>query len=83
MLPLGWTSALMLRPAIEVLGRDMEAQSMKYDLRRENQGDYEFCYELTKQNMYDLFCRHWDGWLDSEFRKGFVVDNIQIIKSGR
>lgn len=58
----------------------MEAQSMKYDLRRANQGDYEFCYELTKQNMYDLFCRHWDGWLDSEFRKGFVVENIQIIR---
>jgi len=54
---------------------------MKYNLRRANEADYEFCYKLTKQNMYDLFCRHWGGWRDSEFRKGFIVDNIQIISA--
>ncbi|WP_041366632.1 GNAT family N-acetyltransferase [Methylophaga frappieri] len=58
----------------------MESQKVNYDLRRANEGDYEFCYKLTKQNMYDLFCRHWGGWFDSEFRKGFVADNIQIIR---
>lgn len=53
---------------------------MNYHLRQATEDDYDFCYELTKQNMYDLFCRHWGGWLDSEFRKGFVASNIQIIK---
>lgn len=53
---------------------------MNYYLRQATEDDYDFCYKLTKHNMYDLFCRHWGGWLDSEFRKDFVADNIQIIK---
>ncbi|MCS3903625.1 ribosomal protein S18 acetylase RimI-like enzyme [Methylohalomonas lacus] len=52
---------------------------MEYGLRQATEDDYEFCYDLTKQNMYDLFCRHWGGWVDSEFRKGFVIENIQIL----
>ncbi len=52
---------------------------MAYTLRQATEEDYEFCYNLTRQNMYELFCRHWGGWIDSEFRKGFVPDNIQII----
>ena len=53
--------------------------SMDYSLIPASEDDYDFCYSLTKQNMYDLFCRHWGGWVDSEFRKGFVPDNVQII----
>ena len=55
---------------------------MDYMLRLSTEDDYEFCYDLTKQNMYDLFCRHWGGWIDSEFRKGYVVESIQIIMVG-
>lgn len=52
---------------------------MEYELRQATESDYEFCHELTKQNMYDLFCRHWGGWVDSEFRKGFIADNIELV----
>lgn len=52
---------------------------MEYEFLQATVSDFEFCYELTKQNMYNLFCRHWGGWADSEFRKGFIAENIQII----
>ena len=55
---------------------------MDYKLRQSTEDDYKFCYDLTKQNMYDLFCRHWGGWVDSEFHKGYIVENIQIIMVG-
>ena len=32
--------------------------------------------------MYDLFCRHWGGWVDKEFQRGFIVQNIHIIIAG-
>jgi ribosomal protein S18 acetylase RimI-like enzyme len=54
---------------------------MDYELRPATENDYEFCHKLTKQNMHDLFTRHWGGWIDSEFRKGFIADNTQIILS--
>ena len=52
---------------------------MKYYLKPAVNDDYEFCYRITKENMYDLFCRHWGGWVDKEFQKGFIVNNIHII----
>ena len=53
---------------------------MKYNLREANYSDYEFCYKITKENMFDLFCRHWGGWSDAEFDKGFKINNIKIIE---
>jgi ribosomal protein S18 acetylase RimI-like enzyme len=29
--------------------------------------------------MYDLFCKHWGGWVPAEFRKGFVVGDISLV----
>lgn len=29
--------------------------------------------------MYDLFCRHWGGWIASAFRKDFDVDSTTVI----
>ena len=55
---------------------------MDYKLRPSTENDYKFCYDLTKKNMHDLFSRHWGGWVDSEFRKGYVTENIQIIMVG-
>ena len=52
---------------------------MKYYLKPAVNDDYEFCYRITKENMYDLFCRQWGGWVDKEFQKGFIVNNIHII----
>lgn len=57
---------------------------MEYTLRSATKDDYQYCYRLTRKNMYDLFCRHWGGWVASEFRKGFVVKHItMVIIAGR
>lgn len=29
--------------------------------------------------MYELFCRHWGGWIPAEFRRGFVINNISMV----
>lgn len=55
---------------------------MDYTLRQATGDDYQFCYNLTRRNMYDLFCRHWGGWVDAEFSKGYVVENTRIIVVG-
>jgi len=52
---------------------------MDYELRPATSDDYTYCYRLTKRNMYDLFCKHWGGWFPTEFRKGFVVENIAMV----
>jgi ribosomal protein S18 acetylase RimI-like enzyme len=52
---------------------------MDYELRPATSNDYAYCYRLTKRNMYDLFCKHWGGWVPTEFRKGFVVENISMV----
>jgi ribosomal protein S18 acetylase RimI-like enzyme len=52
---------------------------MNYKTRQATAGDYKFCHDITKQNMYDLLCKHWGGWVDSAYKKGFVVDNIEIV----
>jgi len=52
---------------------------MDYKLRPATSDDYAYCYRLTKRNMYDLFCEHWGGWIPTEFRKGFVVENISMV----
>ena len=52
---------------------------MDYELRPATFDDYTYCYRLTKRNMYDLFCKHWGGWVPAKFRKGFVVGNISLV----
>ena len=57
---------------------------MDYTLRPANKEDYQYCYRLTKRNMYNLYCRHWGGWVAAEFRNGFVLNNItMVIIAGR
>jgi ribosomal protein S18 acetylase RimI-like enzyme len=29
--------------------------------------------------MYELFCKHWGGWVPTEFRKGFIVEDVSIV----
>ncbi|WP_240502443.1 GNAT family N-acetyltransferase [Methylocaldum sp. 14B] len=29
--------------------------------------------------MHDLFYKHWGGWVSTEFRNGFVVENITMV----
>jgi len=57
---------------------------MDYTLRPASKEDYQYCYRLTKRNMYDLYCRHWGGWMAAEFRNGLVLNNItMVIIAGR
>ncbi|WP_144053598.1 GNAT family N-acetyltransferase [Methylotuvimicrobium buryatense] len=52
---------------------------MKYSIRPACDADYQYCYRLTKRNMFDLFCRHWGGWASGEFRKSFNPDHISMV----
>lgn len=53
---------------------------INYQLRPATEIDYQFCRDLTKQNMLTLFSRHWGGWVDSVFRKDFQVEEATIIQ---
>lgn len=63
----------------------MKDNQINYVTRPANELDYQYCYKLTKENMYDLFCRHWGGWIASAFSADFDVDSTTIIihKSSR
>jgi ribosomal protein S18 acetylase RimI-like enzyme len=52
---------------------------MRYELRSATEDDYEFCYAVTKQNMLVLFSKHWGGWVDEEFRRGFHPGRVRIV----
>ena len=53
--------------------------NIDYLLRPATEADYQYCYDLTKQNMFELFCRHWGGWNPSAFRNDFKARNTTII----
>ena len=50
-----------------------------YRLRPATEADYQFCYGLLKQNMFELFSRHWGGWKPDAFRQDFCPANITIV----
>lgn len=51
-----------------------------YQLRAATEADYPYCYYLTKQNMYELFARHFGGWVSSAFRRDFHAEETTIIQ---
>ena len=53
--------------------------TIDYLLRPATKADYQYCYDLTKQNMFELFCRHWGEWNPSVFRDDFNAGNTTII----
>ena len=57
----------------------MKSDRLEYQTRPATEIDYQYCYELTKVNMYDLFCRHWGGWVASAYRDDFDLDATTII----
>lgn len=57
----------------------MKGDRIEYTTCLATERDYTYCYELTKENMYDLFCRHWGGWTASAFRDDFDLDATTII----
>jgi len=57
----------------------MKDKQIDYITRPASKLDYQYCYKLTKENMYDLFCRHWGGRSASAYRENFDVDSTTII----
>ena len=57
----------------------MKSDLIEYQTRPATEQDYQYCYELTKKNMYDLFCRHWGGWVASAYSDDFDLDATTII----
>lgn len=53
--------------------------NIDYLLRPATEADYQYCYDLTKQNMFELFCRHWGAWNPSAFRNDFNARNTTIV----
>ena len=51
-----------------------------YQLRAATEADYPYCYYLTKQNMYELFTRHFGGWVPSAFRQDFCAEETTMIQ---
>ncbi len=52
---------------------------MNYETRQAAEGDYRYCYTVTKRNMAVFFTRHWGGWAPAAFRRGFNAGNVTMI----
>jgi ribosomal protein S18 acetylase RimI-like enzyme len=52
---------------------------IKYQLRPATEADYQYCYDLLKQNMFELFSHHWGGWKPDAFRQDFRPANTAIV----
>jgi ribosomal protein S18 acetylase RimI-like enzyme len=52
---------------------------MNYEMRQAAEGDYRYCYTVTKKNMAVFFTRHWGGWAPAAFRRGFNAGNVTMI----
>lgn len=52
---------------------------MDYITRPATDADYQYCYRLTKRNMFTLITRHWGGWIPSMFRQDFSVEATTIV----
>lgn len=54
-------------------------EKINYQLRPATEADYPYCYDLLKQNMFDLFSRHWGGWNPNAFREDFHAEDTTIV----
>ncbi|MGB3672581.1 MAG: GNAT family N-acetyltransferase [Phormidesmis sp.] len=54
-------------------------KKINYQLRPATEADYQYCYDLLKQNMFELFSRHWGGWKPDAFRQDFCAANTTIV----
>ena len=52
---------------------------INYQPRPATESDYQYCYDLLKQNMFGLFSRHWGGWKPDAFRQDFCPANTTIV----
>ena len=50
-----------------------------YQLRPATEANYQYCYDLLKHSMFELFSRHWDGWNSEAFRQDFCTEETTIV----
>lgn len=53
----------------------------KYTLRAAQESDFDFIFNLLKDNMLESFNRNWGFWNEKSFEKTHRKDNIRIIES--
>ena len=54
-------------------------KEINYQLRPATEADYQYCYDLLKQNMFELFSHHWGGWKPDAFRQDFCAANTTMV----
>ena len=59
---------------------NIDIKGHKFLLRKCEDTDYDFVFELLKENMYDAFIRHWGSWNSQSFEDGFDKNKIMIIE---
>jgi ribosomal protein S18 acetylase RimI-like enzyme len=52
----------------------------KFILRAAQDSDFDFIFNLLKDNMLESFNRHWGFWNEKSFEKTHRKDNIRIIE---
>jgi ribosomal protein S18 acetylase RimI-like enzyme len=58
----------------------MVLDKKKLKIRKFSEGDYLFCYRLTKRNMFDYVTKYQDGWDAKAYREHFERDNVDIVE---
>ncbi len=54
--------------------------SLKLNIRKCTDNDYQFCYNISKRNMSPYINKHWGGWKPKMFNKYFNKGNIRIVE---
>ncbi|MFA6072913.1 MAG: GNAT family N-acetyltransferase [Candidatus Woesearchaeota archaeon] len=49
-------------------------------LRNAEDKDYNFVYNLLKENMLESFIKNWGSWNEKSFEENYHKENIQIIE---
>ncbi|MGE0793405.1 MAG: GNAT family N-acetyltransferase [Candidatus Woesearchaeota archaeon] len=58
--------------------------NIDFEIRSCQDEDYQFVYDLLKENMLDSFIKHWGSWNENSFKSDFNKDYIKIItKDGK
>jgi ribosomal protein S18 acetylase RimI-like enzyme len=54
--------------------------NQEFILRPAQENDYDFTFNLLKENMLESFNKNWGGWNDKSFKDNYHKENIRIIE---
>ncbi|UCH32416.1 MAG: GNAT family N-acetyltransferase [Candidatus Bathyarchaeota archaeon] len=52
----------------------------RINLRDKTEEDYDFIYNILRENMLERYIKHWGGWSDEEFNKGYGRGIVKIVE---